>query len=119
MKTRSSLEICLPLFVFAVACLVSLPTLILALVWLTLGACSIGHHSLEELPTDGIQRQWLHGPRSICLWFYHLAWWPRYMRVELREIAARAGEAIESAYRRAGRKGAPRASRRRAAGDDK
>ena len=32
----------------------------------------------------------------LCLWFYHLAWWPWYIRVELRDIAARAAEAIES-----------------------
>lgn len=48
MKTRSSFEICLPLVVFGVACLASLPTLILSLLWLTLGACSVGHRSLEE-----------------------------------------------------------------------
>ena len=78
----------------------SLPTLILTLIWLTLGAASIGYRSLAELPTDGIPRQWLRGPRSICLWFYHLTWWPWYMRVELRGIAARFGQAIESGYRR-------------------
>ena len=89
MKTRSSFEICLPLVLCVAACLVSLPTLILTLIWLTLGAASIGYRSLAELPTDGIPRQWLRGPRSICLWFYHLTWWPWYMRAELREIAAR------------------------------
>jgi hypothetical protein len=100
MKTRSSFEICLPLVLCVVACLMSLPTLILTLIWLTLGAASIGYRSLAELPTDGIPRQWLRGPRSICLWFYHLTWWPWYMRVELRGIAARFGQAIESGYRR-------------------
>jgi hypothetical protein len=119
MKTRSSFEICLPLVVFGVACLASLPTLILSLLWLTLGACSVGHRSLEEFPADGIPRHWLHGPRSIILWLYHLAWWPWYMRVELREITARAGQAIESRYRRTVRKGSRRASKRSSDGDDK
>jgi hypothetical protein len=119
MKTRSSLEICLPLILCVVACLVSLPTLILSLIWLTLGACSIGHRSLEEFPADGIPRQWLRGPRSICLWFYHLAWWPWYMRFELREIAIRTREAIGSRYRRVRRNGSPHASKRGSDGDDK
>jgi hypothetical protein len=57
MKTRSSFEICLPLVLCVAACLVSLPTLILTLIWLTLGAASIGYRSLAELPTDGIPRQ--------------------------------------------------------------
>ncbi|SIO39485.1 hypothetical protein SAMN05444172_1583 [Burkholderia sp. GAS332] len=119
MKTRSSLEICLPLVLCVVACLVSLPTLIITLIWLTLGACSIGYRSLAEFPADGIPRRWLRGPRSICLWFYHLVWWPWYMRVELREIATRVGQAIESGYRRVVRKGPPRASKRSSDGDDK
>jgi hypothetical protein len=119
MKTRSSFEICLPLVLCVTACLASLPTLILSLVWLTLGACSIGHRSLDELPSIGIPRQWLHGPRSIVLWFYHLAWWPWYMRFELRAIAARAGEAIESGCRRVGRRWPARASKRSTDDDDK
>ncbi|MGF6725202.1 hypothetical protein P3T43_004573 [Paraburkholderia sp. GAS41] len=57
MKTRKSFEICLPLVLCVAACLVSLPTLILTLIWLTLGAASIGYRSLAELPTDGIPRQ--------------------------------------------------------------
>jgi hypothetical protein len=119
MKTRSSLEMCLPLVLCMAACLASLPTLILCLIWLTLGACSIGHRSLAELSADGIPRQWLHGPRSICLWVYHLAWWPWYMRFELREIFARAGEAIRSGYRRVRRHGSPRASKQRSDVQDK
>jgi hypothetical protein len=118
MKTRSSFEIRLPLVLFGVACLASPPTLILSLIWLTLGACSIGHHSLEELPAEGVPRQWLRGPRSIVLWFYHLAWWPWYMRFELREIAARTRLAIETSCRRMRRKGSLTASKQTPEHDD-
>ena len=119
MKTRSSFEICLPLLLCVAACLASLPTLVFSLIWLTLGACSIGHRSLEELPADGIPRLWLRGPRSIVLWFYHLAWWPWYMRYELQGIAARAGEAIESGYRRVRHRKSLRAPKQKADGDEK
>jgi hypothetical protein len=118
MKTRSSLEICLPLVLCAAACVASLPMLILSLVWLTLGVCSIGYRSLRELPTEGISRQWLSGPRSIVLWFYHLAWWPWYMRFELREIAARTRLAIETSCRRMRRKGSLTASKQTPEHDD-
>lgn len=118
MKTRSSLEICLPLVLCVAACLASLPTLILSLIWLTLGACSIGYRSLTELPSDGIPRRWLRGPRSVVLWFYHLVWWPWYMRFELREIAARARVAIETGCRRIRRKGSLTASKQWSDRDD-
>jgi hypothetical protein len=49
MQTRSSFEICLPLVLLILARCASLPILILSLIWLTLGVCSIGHHSLKEL----------------------------------------------------------------------
>jgi hypothetical protein len=88
MKQRSSFELCLPLVVFATACAVSIPTLVIALAWLTAGVCSIGHRSLDSFPTDGIPRQWLRDSRRAGLWFYHLAWWPWYMRAELQAFAA-------------------------------
>jgi hypothetical protein len=119
MKTRTSFEICLPLVLCVAACLASLPTLVLSIIWLTLGVCSIGHRPLEELPAEGVSRQWLRGPRTIVLWFYHLAWWPWYMRFELREIVARAGEAIESGCHQVGRKSSRRATKRRIDGGDK
>ncbi|WP_028225319.1 hypothetical protein [Paraburkholderia ferrariae] len=97
MKLRSSLEICLPLAVFVAACALSIPTLVLALIWLTIGVCSIGHRALNDFPTADIPRRWLRGPRRGCLWFYHLAWWPRYTPVNLRALAGRpskAGKAV-------------------------
>ncbi|MFL9993034.1 hypothetical protein PQR34_19430 [Paraburkholderia sediminicola] len=49
MKTRSSFEIGLPLVLLIVALCASLPILILSLIRLTLGVCSISHRSLKEL----------------------------------------------------------------------
>lgn len=74
MKTRSALEICLPLALFIAACALSLPTLMIAVVWMTIGVISLGHRTLESFPTDGIRREWLRGYRRACLLFYHLAW---------------------------------------------
>jgi len=97
MKQRSLFELCLPLAVFAAACALSVTTLVIALVWLTLGVCSIGYRRPDEFPVDGIPRQWLHDSRSACVWFYRIAWWPRYVRNELREIAAQISTVLHAA----------------------
>jgi hypothetical protein len=70
MKTRSSLEICLPLVVFVAACTLSIPTLVIAAFWMTIGVVSLGHRALENFPRDGICREWFRGGRAACLWFY-------------------------------------------------
>lgn len=68
MKTRSSLEICLPLVLCVVGGVASLPTLVLCGIWVTLGVCSIGHHSLEELPAYGTSIQaWLRWIQHVLL----------------------------------------------------
>lgn len=97
MKNRSSLEICLPIGIFFMASVLSIPTFIIAAVWMTIGVCSLGHRSLDQFPTEGIPQRWLRGPRRACLWFYHLAWWPWYMRSELHEFAGRSRRAIAGA----------------------
>lgn len=89
MRTRSPLEICTPLAIFVAACALSLPTLVVAIAWMTLGVCSLGYRRLDDFPSDGVPANWLHGVRSACLLFYHLAWWPWYMRGELHEAATR------------------------------
>jgi hypothetical protein len=91
MKTRSSLEICLPLVVFIAACTLSIPTLVIAAFWMTIGVVSLGHGAPEDFPKDGIGREWFRGGRAACLWFYHLAWWPWYIRASLRDLANRIG----------------------------
>ncbi|MFK4442064.1 hypothetical protein ABH944_002509 [Caballeronia udeis] len=94
MKTRSALEICLPLALFIAACALSLPTLMIAVAWMTIGVMSLGHRTLESFPIDGISRKWLRGYRGACLLFYHLAWWPWYMRTPLRDGADRIGRRL-------------------------
>lgn len=94
MKTRSALEICFPLALFVAACALSLPTLLIAVAWMTIGVISLGHRALESFPTDGIRRKWLRGYRGACLMFYHLAWWPWYMRAPLRDSADRIGRRL-------------------------
>jgi hypothetical protein len=90
MKTRSSFEICAPLGIFVVACTLSLPTRIVAVAWMVIGVCSLGYRALDDFPADGIHWKWLRGRRRACLHFYHLAWWPWYMREELHEVVTRA-----------------------------
>jgi hypothetical protein len=75
-ENPSLLDICPPLVLCVSAWPASLPTLILALVWLTLGACWVGYRSLRELLTEGISSQWLSAPHRMVLQFYRLAWWP-------------------------------------------
>jgi len=94
MKKLSTLNILLPLVLFIAACALSLPTLLIALIWITIGVVSLGHRSLESFPRNGVRREWLKGYRGACLWFYHLAWWPWYMRAHLRNIARRIGEPL-------------------------
>ncbi|SOE74573.1 hypothetical protein SAMN05446635_5352 [Burkholderia sp. OK233] len=89
MKPRSAFEICLPLALFIVACALSFPTLLIAFAWMTIGVVSLGHRTFESFPTDGIRREWRRGYRGACLWFYHLAWWPWYMRSPLRDLVDR------------------------------
>lgn len=89
MKKHSAIEICLPLALFVAACALSLPTLLIAIVWMTIGVISLGYRPLESFPTDGISRKWLRGYRGACLMFYHLAWWPWYMRTPLLDSADR------------------------------
>lgn len=92
MKTRSAIEICLPLALFVAACALSLATLVIAITWMTIGVISLGHRDLESFPIVGIHRKWLKGCRGACLLFYHLAWWPWYMQTPLREGADRIGQ---------------------------
>jgi hypothetical protein len=94
MKQRSSFEICLPLAVFAAACALSTTTCVIAILWMTVGVCSIGYRSLDEFPIDGISARWHAGFGRPCLWFYHLAWWPWYLRAELRAIAGRVSKIL-------------------------
>src|SRR6266404_4485324 len=95
MKTRSTFELCLPLGLFVAACALSFPTLVIALAWMTIGVISLGHRTLESFPTDGIPREWLRGYRGACLWFYHLAWRPWYMRSSLQLFADQIGSATK------------------------
>jgi hypothetical protein len=94
MKKHSALEICLPLALFVAACALSLPTLLIAIVWMTIGVISLGRRPLESFPTDGFSRKWLRGYRGACLMFYHLAWWPWYMRSPLLDSADRIGRRL-------------------------
>src|ERR1700684_3638318 len=94
MKKRSALEICLPLALFVAACASSLPTLLIAIAWMTIGVISLAHRTLDGFPTDGICREWLRGFRGACLMFYHLAWWPWYMQTPLRDSADRIGRCM-------------------------
>lgn len=87
MKSRSSVQICLPAIVLGAACLLSVPTLVLALLWIFAGTVCVGYRDLKSFPSDGVPSRWQTGIRSGFLWFYHLAWWPWYMRVELAHLA--------------------------------
>jgi hypothetical protein len=50
MKTRLALEICLPLALFVAACALPLPTLLIAVTWMTIGVISLGYRTLESFP---------------------------------------------------------------------
>lgn len=94
MKTRSPLILCLPLALFIAACLLSLPTFVIAVVWMTIGVMALGHRTFESFPSAGIRQEWLRGYRSAFVWFYHLAWWPWYMRTSIRDTAGQVGAAL-------------------------
>ncbi|CAG9267960.1 hypothetical protein [Paraburkholderia unamae] len=87
MRTRSPFEICAPFGIFVIACALSIPTLVIAMAWMTLGVCCLGYRTLADFPTDGVPHRWRHGMRGGCLLFYHLAGWPWYMRHDLRAFA--------------------------------
>ncbi|WP_322015788.1 hypothetical protein [Paraburkholderia sp. J12] len=111
MKTRSSFEILLPLGIFVAACAISLPTCIVAVVWMTIGVCSLGYRNLNDFPTDGVSPMWRRGRWRACLLFYHLAWWPWYMRTELRDTITRTRHRLASQRTLRGRSAARRQER--------
>jgi hypothetical protein len=93
MKARSPLTICLPLAVFVAACVLSLPTLVIAVVWMTMGVMTLGYRSFSSFPSTDIREEWRRGYRAAFVWFYHLAWWPWYMRSSIRDIIDQVGAA--------------------------
>jgi len=94
MKNRSPLTVCLPLELFIAACALSVPTFVIAVVWMTIGVMALGHRSLESFPSTGMRREWLRGYRAAFVWFYHLAWWPWYMRSSIRGVGGQIGAAL-------------------------
>ena len=103
MKNRSPIILCLPLALFIAACLLSLPTFVVAVVWMTIGVMALGHRSLESFPSTGIRRKWLRGYRAEFVWFYHLARWPWYMRSSIRDFAGQIGAALRRVKKSRGR----------------
>lgn len=83
MQRRSAFDIWLPFAFFAVLCLTSIPGLIFALSWMTIGMMAIGHRGLDSFPRVEPDVRWRSGYRSAAVWFYHIAWWPWYVRREL------------------------------------
>jgi hypothetical protein len=116
MKNRSPLILCLPLVLFIAACLLSLPTFVVAVVWMTIGVMALGHRPLESFPSTGIRREWLRGYRAAFVWFYHLAWWPWYMRSSIRDVGGRIGAALRRVKKSRG-KGADSPSDHQSNGD--
>ncbi|KXU92115.1 hypothetical protein CR51_31265 [Caballeronia megalochromosomata] len=90
MKSRTGFEICLPILLFGAASVFSVPTLILAIVWMLIGTICLGHREFKSFPTDGFGLRWRAGKRGAILWFYHIAWWPWYMRADIAQITAKA-----------------------------
>jgi hypothetical protein len=80
MQRRAPWQIMLPTVIFVAAALCSIPTFILAAIYLTLGAAAIGHRSLGSFPDLGLSRSWHRGYRVALLHFYHFVWWPWYVR---------------------------------------
>lgn len=89
MRTRSRLDICLPLAIFAVLCGISVPTMIAALGWMTIGLIAIGHRAFDSFPNVAPDNRWRTGYRVAIVHFYHLAWWPWYKRFSLLRICRR------------------------------
>ena len=54
-----------------IACLLSLPAFVVAVVWMTIGVMALGHQPLESFPSTGIRKEWLRGYRAAFVWFYH------------------------------------------------
>ncbi|WP_413195122.1 hypothetical protein [Pararobbsia alpina] len=84
MKTRSSIEIFAPAAIVLGLCVFSVPTFVVAVIWMTAGVCAVGYRTLEEFPTAGISWRWIRGWRRGITHFYHLACWPRYVGGEVR-----------------------------------
>jgi hypothetical protein len=57
---------------------------------MSIGVCCLGYRTLADFPADGVPHRWRHGARGGCLLFYHLAWWPWYMRHELHDFVTQA-----------------------------
>ncbi|NPT42818.1 hypothetical protein GNZ12_16170 [Paraburkholderia sp. 1N] len=104
MKTRSPLILCLPLALFFAACLLSLSTFVIAVVWMAIGVMALGHRTFESFPSTGIRQEWLRGYRSAFVWFYHLAWWPWYMRSPIRDTAGQMGAALRRTKKSQGKR---------------
>jgi hypothetical protein len=89
MQRRNRLDVCLPAALFIVLCVTSLPGLVIALSWMTVGMMAIGHRGLESFPQVAPAVDWRSGYRSGCVWFYHIAWWPWYVRHEMYRVVRR------------------------------
>ena len=83
MKTRSSISLCAPLALFAMACVASVPTLVLAFFWMGMGMCAVGYRTVDQFPNEGIRDGWQQGTRGWVTHFYHVACWPRYVREDV------------------------------------
>jgi hypothetical protein len=79
-KSRSAVEICLPLAVLCIACACSVTTRLIAATWMGVGVACLGHRPLRDFPRDGIELRWQFGIRAWILWCFHMAWWPWYVR---------------------------------------
>ena len=111
MTSRSRLDICLPLVVFAVLCL-SVPTMVVAFVWTTIGMITIGHRAFDSFPDVAPDARWRTGYRVAILHFYHLAWWPWYKRFSLLRFVRRLRRLSGKSSRVATRNAAARGSNR-------
>ena len=77
---------------------------LIAVVWMTIGVMALGHRTLESFPSTGIRQEWLRGYRAAFVWFYHLAWWPRYMRSSIRDIAGQIGASLRRTKKSRGKR---------------
>jgi hypothetical protein len=118
MKSRSGAEICLPAVLIALALLVSLPTRILAVLWLFAGAVCVGHRELNTFPNEGVPLKWRTGTRAWLLWLYHFIWWPWYMRSEIAHIASNARTYLSRLKRRGKSDGSDESDTDSRRGDD-
>ena len=65
MRSRSTVELCLPAVLLSAALACSFPTRVFAAVWVTVGVVSVGHRELNSFPTVGIDARWQKG--GACL----------------------------------------------------